>query len=209
MTTPSTEGTVAGRISVRVHHYVYFLTIAFTALSFLSAALSVGDSWPHVFEGLGVATASHVAGFLLALILFIRVDDSLKPMRTAVLGALSGTGLVKAEAFGRFAAGEFTKLPTDGHAGLFFAAIAAGLLGVIGGFAAIRLGLEREIVEEQRKTPATDVSPASDLGEEEGKDAPPDGRHASIPATPLAAANARPQTPGPVPAPKPPLRSSS
>jgi hypothetical protein len=134
---------------VPVHHYVYAITAVLTVLSFLGAGVSL--AWPKATPfaaGLGIATAAHVAGFLLALILFVNVDASLRGMRTAVVGALSGTGLVKAEKIAGYVSLQFAALgsaDTRATAGLFFLGVGAGLLGIVGGFAAIRLGFETEI----------------------------------------------------------------
>lgn len=91
-----------------------------------------------------------IAGFTLALILFMSFDDDLKSLKALLVGALSGTTLIKAQVIFDSVRVRFSGLETADtrkSSIVFFLSIFSLLFGFVGGFFVIRLGLQRAVAE--------------------------------------------------------------
>lgn len=100
--------------------------------------------------GFAITTSCLVVGFTLALVLFLNVDDDMKSIKTLVVGALSGTTLIKAESILEVLKYRYHQAFTQGEGSslslVFFLGFSTALLGFVSGFFWVRLGgLAKEV----------------------------------------------------------------
>jgi len=126
---------------------VVILVTAFTGVPLSSAAPEPPPGSLTRLDNLTFVCGGLLAGFLLALVLFLNFDEDMKGLKTLLVGAVSGLTLTNARPILEKVSRHYSLLtaqsPQDRWLGfLTFLSLTSGLLGFVGGFLVIRLRLE-------------------------------------------------------------------